>query len=113
MNADKRNLLLAAFEYTYREFAVGTDDVARKLNVDGRKAYDLMRELEGYGLVTSDSTEGSGGWSNRGRNRGGPGNNAVGKNLIWQCIETYDSISAEQNRERFEKRVPQAAPPKQ
>lgn len=76
--------------YLYETFAMYTADVAAHFGLTQGKAWKTLKNLEAKGLIVGfDNEDDSRRWSVGKRVR-------VGKNLMWQCSQTYDDYTREE-----------------
>ena len=84
--------------FVFDLFAAGTDEVAAKFNLTNGIARARCTKLEQLGIFCGDLQEEDYGVSST-----GSGNRTVGKNIVWQCYETYDSIDRETAAANYDK----------
>lgn len=76
--------------YLYETFAMYTADVAAHFGVTQDKAWRILKNLEAKGLIV--------GFDNQDdpRRHAAGKRVRVGKNLMWQCCQTYDDYTREE-----------------
>lgn len=76
--------------YLYETFAMYTADVAAHFGMTQDKAWKTLKNLESKGLIVGFDNEDD-------PRRHAVGKRVrVGKNLMWQCSQTYDDYTREQ-----------------
>ncbi len=84
--------------YVFDLFAAGTDEVAQQFNLSNGVARSRCSKLEQLGILCGDLQEEDYGVSSTGTST-----RTVGKNIVWQCYETYDSIDRETAAANYDK----------
>ena len=96
--------LRSAYMYIFDEFAVFTSDVMSHMGKSRGDTLDVLHKLERVGLIGGESNDNNGRYVSNQKQ-------VPGKEKMWQCNETYDSLSREAAIEKFDAAVAAALLP--
>jgi hypothetical protein len=101
-----RELLKKVYFFVYDEFSAYTKDVVDDLKLTRPAALAALNALEKAGLICGDFTDGQGTFGNvEYHGKENLRKRWPGKNKIWQCWKTYDSIDADEAEKLFNEKM--------
>lgn len=100
---EKQQLMFDIYMFIFDQFAADTGDIEKKFNLTNSKARSLCKSIEKKQLIDGEIVKHVGGC----RVSGGSINSrsCVGSSIVWQCVETYDSIGAKEAEELFFEKI--------